>query len=227
MRGGAFAWSAGKQVSARDEAGSVRTWTAPSTVRGLAFQPKGYRLAVTHYNGASLWFPKVEGPPQTLEWKGAHLDATFSPDGRFRHLDAGERAARLAGRRFAQHAHDRLSRKTGRCRGRTTGSTRWSRTTSRSAGGADRGRRGSTSRWSFPVRQRAMCRLANSAIAWLATAPPADRLEHACCEPADHASAFDRSTFCGGKKAAATGDAEAVGHRAEGVQHAPRKHDGR
>jgi WD40 repeat protein len=83
LRGENFAWSAGKTVSARDEAGVVRTWTAPSSVRGLAFQPKGYRLAATHYNGAALWFPKVEGPPQTLEWKGAHLDATFSPDGRF------------------------------------------------------------------------------------------------------------------------------------------------
>ncbi|HME83015.1 MAG TPA: WD40 repeat domain-containing protein [Roseiarcus sp.] len=83
LRGGSYAWSAGKQVSARDENGTVRTWSAPTTARGLAFQPKGYRLAVTHYNGVSLWFPKVEGPPQTLEWKGAHLDATFSPDGRF------------------------------------------------------------------------------------------------------------------------------------------------
>ncbi len=83
LRGRTCAWSAGKQVSARDEAGAVKTWSAPSTVRGLAFQPKGYRLAATHYNGATLWFPKVEGAPQTLEWKGAHLDATFSPDGRF------------------------------------------------------------------------------------------------------------------------------------------------
>src|SRR5574337_272683 len=83
LRGQAFAWSAGKEVSARDEAGAMRSWTAPSTARGLAFQPKGYRLAVTHYNGVSLWFPKVEGPPQMLEWKGAHLDATFSRDGRF------------------------------------------------------------------------------------------------------------------------------------------------
>jgi len=61
----------------------VKTWDAPSSVRGLAFQPKGYRVAATHYNGATLWFPKVEGAPQTLSWKGAHLDATFSPDGRF------------------------------------------------------------------------------------------------------------------------------------------------
>jgi WD40 repeat protein len=83
LRGQAFAWSAGKKVSARDQAGTVETFTAPSTVRGLAFQPKGFRVALTHYNGVSLWFPKVEGPPQTLEWKGAHLDATFSPDGRF------------------------------------------------------------------------------------------------------------------------------------------------
>jgi WD40 repeat protein len=83
LRGKAYAWSAGKQVRARDESGVVRTWSAPTTARGLAFQPKGFRLAATHYNGATLWFPKVEGTPQTLEWKGAHLDATFSPDGRF------------------------------------------------------------------------------------------------------------------------------------------------
>jgi WD40 repeat protein len=83
LRTKACAWSAGKQVRTRDESGTVHTWSAPSTVRGLAFQPKGFRLAATHYNGATLWFPKVEGAPQTLEWKGAHLDAAFSPDGRF------------------------------------------------------------------------------------------------------------------------------------------------
>jgi WD40 repeat protein len=83
LRGKAYAWSAGKQVRARDETGVVKTWSAPTTVRGLSFQPKGFRLAATHYNGASLWFPKVEGASQTLEWKGAHLDVAFSPDGRF------------------------------------------------------------------------------------------------------------------------------------------------
>ena len=83
LRGKACAWSAGKQVRTRDETGAVKTWSAPTTARGLSFQPKGFRLAATHYNGATLWFPKVEGAPQTLEWKGAHLDVTFSPDGRF------------------------------------------------------------------------------------------------------------------------------------------------
>ena len=109
MRGKAYAWSAGKQVRARDETGTVKTWSAPSTARGLAFQPKGYRLAATHYNGATLWFPKVEGMPQTLEWKGAHLDAAFSPDGRFLVTSMQENA--LHGWRLAdsaQHAHDRL-----------------------------------------------------------------------------------------------------------------------
>src|ERR1700735_4467584 len=83
LRGKACAWSAGKQVRARDETGAVKSWSGPTTARGLAFQPKGFRLAATHYNGATLWFPKVEGDPQTLEWKGAHLDVSFSPDGRF------------------------------------------------------------------------------------------------------------------------------------------------
>ena len=114
MRGGAFAWSAGKQVSARDETGSVRTWTAPSSVRGLAFQPKGYRLAASHYNGVSLWFPKVEGPPQTLEWKGPHLDVTFSPDGRFLVSSMQENA--LHGWRLANSRNMRMTGYPGKTR---------------------------------------------------------------------------------------------------------------
>jgi WD40 repeat protein len=114
LRGGAYAWSAGKQVSARDETGAVRTLSAPSTVRGLAFQPKGYRLAATHYNGVSLWFPKVEGPPQTLEWKGAHLDATFSPDGRFLVSSMQENA--LHGWRLADSRNMRMTGYPGKTR---------------------------------------------------------------------------------------------------------------
>ncbi len=83
LRGNACAWSAGKQVSARDEAGVVKTWSAPSTVRGLAFQPKGYRLAATHYNGATLWFPKVEGAPQTLNGRARISMRPFLPTGDF------------------------------------------------------------------------------------------------------------------------------------------------
>jgi WD40 repeat protein len=80
---GALAWSTGKQVFARDPQGGLKTFAAQSSVRGLAFAPKGYRLAIAHYNGASLWFPNANSPAEALEWKGAHLDASFSPDGRF------------------------------------------------------------------------------------------------------------------------------------------------
>jgi WD40 repeat protein len=114
LRGGSCAWSAGKQVNARDETGATRTWTAPTTARGLAFQPKGYRLAVTHYNGVSLWFPKVEGPAQTLEWKGAHLDATFSPDGRFLVSSMQENA--LHGWRLADSRNMRMTGYPGKTR---------------------------------------------------------------------------------------------------------------
>jgi len=80
---GSLAWSFGKSVRARDPKGAVKTWEAPSSVRGLAFFPKGYRLAIAHYNGASLWFPNTAAGPESLEWKGSHLDVTVSPDGRF------------------------------------------------------------------------------------------------------------------------------------------------
>jgi WD40 repeat protein len=107
LRGAAIAWVAGKEVSARDESGGVRKWSAPSTARGLAFQPKGYRLAVAHYGGASLWFPKVEGAPQLLEWKGLHLDAAFSPDGRFLVTSMQENA--LHGWRIADGRNMRMT----------------------------------------------------------------------------------------------------------------------
>ena len=54
---GATAWAAAKNVRARDARGEVKELTAPSGVRGLCFMPKGYRVAVSHYNGISMWFP--------------------------------------------------------------------------------------------------------------------------------------------------------------------------
>src|SRR5271169_359581 len=82
-RGEAIAWGAGREARARDGSGLVKTFSAPSTVRGLAFLPKGYRLALAHYNGVSLWFPNVAAEPIALEWRGSHLDVVASPDGRF------------------------------------------------------------------------------------------------------------------------------------------------
>lgn len=78
-----IAWSAGKTIHARDEKGRIKTWEAPGASQGLCFAPKGYRLAVAHYGGVSLWFPNTDAKPQFLDWKGAHLGVTWSADGRF------------------------------------------------------------------------------------------------------------------------------------------------
>ena len=80
---GALAWSAGKQAFARPTKAAERVLDMPSTVGALAFTPKGYRLAVAHYNGVTLWFPNAQAEPDRLEWKGSHVGATVSPDGRF------------------------------------------------------------------------------------------------------------------------------------------------
>ncbi|GJE17745.1 WD40 repeat domain-containing protein [Methylobacterium marchantiae] len=80
---GGLAYSAGRNVVARDAKGREKIFAAPSTARGLAFAPKGYRLAVSHYNGATLWYPNLETAPDFVEWKGSHIDVTWSPDGRF------------------------------------------------------------------------------------------------------------------------------------------------
>ena len=76
-------------------------------MRGLAFAPKGYRLAFSHYNGASLWFPNAAEPPQPLEWKGSHLDVAWSPDGRFVVTTMQENA--MHGWRVSDSKHMRMS----------------------------------------------------------------------------------------------------------------------
>jgi WD40 repeat protein len=81
---GALAWSAGKQAFARTGKGAEQALDLPSTVGGLAFAPKGFRLAAAHYHGVTLWYPNArEAEPEKLEWKGSHLGALLSPDGKF------------------------------------------------------------------------------------------------------------------------------------------------
>ena len=107
----AVAWSAGKQAFVRSGKDTERMLELPSTVGALAFAPKGFRLAIAHYNGATLWFPNAKAEPERLEWKGSHLGATVSPDGRFLVTAMQEAAtARLAARRPQGHAHAGLQR---------------------------------------------------------------------------------------------------------------------
>jgi len=80
---GAVAWSAGKQAFVRSAKGEVKSVDLPSSAGGLAFSPKGLRVAIAHYGGVTLWFPNAQATPEGFDWKGSHLDVMFSPDGRF------------------------------------------------------------------------------------------------------------------------------------------------
>ena len=103
---GAVAWSAGKTAFVQGK--ELRSFDAPSTVGGLAFLPKGFRLAIAHYNGATLWFPNApQGTPERLEWKGSHLGVTVSPDGRF--LVTTMQEPMLHGWRLVDRQHMRMS----------------------------------------------------------------------------------------------------------------------
>ena len=103
----AVAWSAGKTAFVRTAKGEERSVDVPSTVGALAFLPKGLRVAIAHYNGASLWFPNAKAEPERLEWKGSHLGITVSPDGRF--LVTAMQEPMLHGWRIADHHHMRMS----------------------------------------------------------------------------------------------------------------------
>src|SRR5712671_8224117 len=109
---GAVAWSAGKTAFVRSGKGEEKSFDAPSTVGGLAFAPKGLRLAVAHYNGVTVWFPNMAAKPEYLEWAGSHLGVVFSPDNKFLVTTMHEPA--LHGWRLADNRHMRMSGYPGR-----------------------------------------------------------------------------------------------------------------
>lgn len=102
----AVAWSAGKTTFVRTKKGE-RSVEVANTVGGLAFAPKGFRLAISHYNGVSLWFPNSEAKPDFLEWKGSHLCVRWSADGNFLVTTMQEPA--LHGWRLPDKKHMRMT----------------------------------------------------------------------------------------------------------------------
>lgn len=104
---GAVAWSAGKTAFVKPPKGDEKSLDVASTVGGLAFAPKGLRLAVAHYNGVTLWFPNMAAKPEFLEWKGSHLGVTFSDDNKFLITMMHESA--LHGWRLADNRHMRMT----------------------------------------------------------------------------------------------------------------------
>ncbi|MGY3487326.1 WD40 repeat protein [Bradyrhizobium sp. USDA 4011] len=111
---GTVAWSAGKTAFVRNPKGEEKTFEVPSTVGGLAFAPKGLRLAIAHYNGVTLWFPNMAANPEFLEWAGSHLAVSFSPDNKF--LVTAMHEAAMHGWRLADNRHMRMSGYPGRVR---------------------------------------------------------------------------------------------------------------
>src|SRR5215469_9095227 len=109
---GAVAWSVGKTAFVRSGKNEDKSFEVPSTVGGLAFAPKGLRLAIAHYNGVTLWFPNMAVDVEFLEWAGSHLDVVFSPDNRF--LVTAMHEPALHGWRLADNRHMRMSGYPGR-----------------------------------------------------------------------------------------------------------------
>ncbi len=83
---GLIAFAAGRELHIRDakDPAFSRTFKHERSVAGVAFDPKGRRIATASYGGAQLWYARIaEQKPQMLKWAGSHIGVTFSPDGRF------------------------------------------------------------------------------------------------------------------------------------------------
>ena len=83
---GLIAFAAGRQVQVRDAADPAfeRAFEHEKSAAGLAFDPKGRRLAVATYGGVALWYARIaDQAPTRLNWAGSHIGVAFSPDGRF------------------------------------------------------------------------------------------------------------------------------------------------
>lgn len=104
---GSIAWSAGRTAFVRTAGGDLKTLELPSGIGGLVFAPKGFRLAIAHYNGVTLWFPKTAAEPERLEWKGSHVAVSFSPDGKF--VVTAMQEPMLHGWRIVDRKHMRMS----------------------------------------------------------------------------------------------------------------------
>jgi WD40 repeat protein len=83
---GLIAFSAGKTLSVIDatDAAFRRDFQHERTVSGVAFDPKGRRIATSTYGGACLWLARIaDQKPVKLTWAGSHTGVAFSPDGAF------------------------------------------------------------------------------------------------------------------------------------------------
>jgi WD40 repeat protein len=80
---GAIATAAGRTAWVRLADGTIKEFGHEKSVGGVAFLPKGMRLATATTDKAILHWVTAAGAPVDMPWKGAHTGITTSPDGRF------------------------------------------------------------------------------------------------------------------------------------------------
>lgn len=76
-------FASGKKAQVCFSDGKIREFEEERSIEGIAFAPKGMRVAFARYNGVSLHWVNNQTAPIELVWNGAHIDVVFSPDGRF------------------------------------------------------------------------------------------------------------------------------------------------
>ena len=104
---GAIAFGSGRTGKIILASGQVREIEVERSIEGLAFAPKGMRLAIARYDGVELHWVNTQSPKQFLEWKGAHTGVKFSPDGKYVVSTMQENA--LHGWRLSDDKHMRMS----------------------------------------------------------------------------------------------------------------------
>ncbi|MCC6912801.1 MAG: WD40 repeat domain-containing protein [Rhodospirillaceae bacterium] len=111
---GVRVFAVGKTATVMNKKGELRDLAHASTVGGLAINPKGKRLAVSHYNGVSLWWLASTAAASVLEWRGSHLQPVWSPDGDYLITAMQENA--LHGWRLSDGEHMRMTGYPGKVR---------------------------------------------------------------------------------------------------------------
>ncbi len=107
---GLRAVAVGKHVHLLDAKGAPLKTLGPhpSTVGGVALDPKGKRVFASHYGGVSAWFVAAkEDKPRLFEWKGSHHLIAASPDGDA--IVTAMQETALHGWRFSDGQHMRMS----------------------------------------------------------------------------------------------------------------------
>lgn len=75
---------AGKRVEVVEDGQVIaRIDDFPSTVSGAQFYNAGKSVAISHYNGISLWEIERFAKPEVLAWAGSVTGVSVSPDGRY------------------------------------------------------------------------------------------------------------------------------------------------